>query len=134
MFQVKPLLRAATCFAFLTTSVFTASAEVNVVASIKPVHSLVASVMQGVGQPGLIVEGAGSPHTYALKPSQAQMLERANVVFWVGHELEAFLEKPLETIAANATSVELLDAKSAGPVIIWLSILAVFFSLGSSMD
>jgi ABC-type Zn uptake system ZnuABC Zn-binding protein ZnuA len=52
-----------------------ASAEVKVVASIKPVHSLVAAVMEGVGEPGLIMEGAGSPHNYALKPSQAQMLE-----------------------------------------------------------
>ena len=52
-------------------SAFAARAEVNVVASIKPVHSLVAAVMAGVGKPGLIVEGSGSPHTYALKPSQA---------------------------------------------------------------
>jgi zinc transport system substrate-binding protein len=80
------------------------------VASIKPIHSLVAAVMEGVGEPGLIIEGAGSPHTYALRPSQAQMLEQADIVFWVGHELEAFLEKPLETVGANAKSVELIDA------------------------
>ena len=103
----KPLLLAST---ILAASSLAARADVNVVASIKPVHSLVAAVMQGVGTPGLIVEGAGSPHTYALKPSQARMLEKADVVFWIGHELEAFLEKPVETIAANAKSVELIDA------------------------
>ena len=103
----KTLLLASTV---LAASVFTARAEINVVASFKPVHSLVAAVMEGVGTPGIIIEGAGSPHTYALKPSQAQMLEKANVVFWIGHELEAFLEKPLETIASKATSVELVDA------------------------
>lgn len=103
----KSLLLAST---ILAASSMAARADVNVVASIKPVHSLVAAVMQGVGTPGLIVEGAGSPHTYALKPSQAQMLEKADVVFWIGHEMEAFLEKPLETIAANAKSVELIDA------------------------
>ncbi|MEZ5882073.1 MAG: zinc ABC transporter substrate-binding protein ZnuA [Nitratireductor sp.] len=96
--------------ALLSTTAYTAQAEVKAVASIKPVHSLVAAVMEGVGEPGLIVDGAGSPHTYALKPSQAQMLENADVVFWVGHELEAFLEKPLETIGAKATAVELLDS------------------------
>lgn len=94
----------------LAGSSLAARAEVNVVASIKPIHSLVAAVMDGVGTPGLIVEGAGSPHTYAMKPSQAEMLQKANVVFWVGHELEAFLQKPLETVAANATTVELIDA------------------------
>lgn len=82
----------------------------NVVVSIKPVHSLVAAIMQGVGEPKLIVEGAASPHTYSLKPSNAQTLEKANVVFWVGHGLEAFLEKPLEALASKATVVELDDA------------------------
>jgi len=94
----------------LATSTFSAQADVNVVTSIKPVHSLVAAVMEGVGTPSLIVEGAGSPHTYALKPSQAQNLENADVVFWIGHELEAFLEKPLEAIAAKADVIELIDA------------------------
>ena len=107
MNHLKRLLLASTLIASTAVS---ASAEVKVVASIKPVHSLVAAVMEGVGEPGLIIEGAGSPHTYALKPSQAQMLESADIVFWVGHELEAFLEKPLETVGANAKSVELIDA------------------------
>ena len=107
MHRVKTFLLASSLLAGTT---FSAQAEINVVASIKPVHSLVAAVMEGVGKPSLVVEGAGSPHTYALKPSQAQMLEQANVVFWIGHELEAFLEKPVETLAANAKSVELIDA------------------------
>jgi len=107
MNHLKALFLAST---LLASSSGFASAEVKVVASIKPIHSLVAAVMEGVGEPGLIVEGAGSPHAYALKPSQAQMLESANVIFWIGHELEAFLEKPLETVGANAKSIELIDA------------------------
>ncbi len=103
----KSILLAST---LLSASGASAVAEINVVASIKPVHSLVAAVMEGVGEPGLIIDGAGSPHNYALKPSQARMLENANVVFWIGHEMEAFLEKPLETVGANAKSVELIDA------------------------
>lgn len=107
MRSIKSVFLATT---LLSTSAFAAQAEVNVVTSIKPVHSLVSAVMEGVGEPTLIVEGAGSPHTYALKPSQAQALENADIVFWIGHELEAFLEKPLEAIAGNAKSIELLDA------------------------
>jgi zinc transport system substrate-binding protein len=104
---VRSLLLSTT---LLSAGASAAHADVNVVASIKPVHSLVAAVMEGVGEPGLIVEGAGSPHTYALKPSQARMLEDADVVFWVGHDLEAFLEKPLEALAKDAKTVELMDA------------------------
>ncbi len=89
----------------------TAHAEVpNVVVSIKPIHSLVASIMHGVGEPALIVEGAASPHTYSMKPSNAAALEKANIVFWVGHGLEAFLEKPLESLGGGAKIVELDDA------------------------
>ena len=82
----------------------------NVVVSIKPIHSLVAAIMQGVGEPDLIVEGGASPHTYSLKPSNAAALQDADVVFWVGHGLEAFLEKPLEALGGKATVVELDDA------------------------
>lgn len=84
-----------------------AAAQGDVIASIKPVHSLVAAVMEGVAVPQLIVQGAGSPHTYQMRPSQAAALERARLVFWVGPDLEHFLEQPLETLAAGATIVEL---------------------------
>ncbi|MCC0012120.1 MAG: zinc ABC transporter substrate-binding protein [Rhodobiaceae bacterium] len=83
----------------------------GVVASIKPVYSLVAAVMGDTGSPELIVEGAGSPHTYSLKPSQARMLENAKLVFWIGHDLEAFLEKPLETLSHDAQVVALSKAE-----------------------
>ncbi len=104
---VKSALLATT---LLSTSIISAKADVNVIASIKPVHSLVAAVMEGVGTPDLIVEGAGSPHTYALKPSQAQKLEEADLVFWIGHEIESFLEKPLEAIATKAKAIKLIEA------------------------
>ena len=77
----------------------TAFAAPNVVASIKPVHSLVAAVMAGVGEPTLIVKGSASPHTYALKPSDAGALESADLVFWTGHGMELFLGDALDTIA-----------------------------------
>ena len=86
-------------------------AEIKVLASIKPVHSLVASIMEGAGTPSLIVQGSASPHTYSLKPSQADELQNADLVFWVGHQFEAFLEKPIETIATKSVAVSLLDTK-----------------------
>ncbi|MCR6499734.1 zinc ABC transporter substrate-binding protein ZnuA [Shinella sp. CPCC 101442] len=97
--------------ALLAVGTIGARAEVpDVVVSIKPIHSLVAAIMQGVGEPKLIVEGAASPHTYSLKPSNASALQDADLVFWVGHGLEAFLEKPLESLGSKATIVELDDA------------------------
>jgi zinc transport system substrate-binding protein len=85
-------------------------AEVKVVASIKPVHSLVAKVMGDTGRPALLIDGANSPHTYALKPRDAETLQNATVIFWVGHELEAFLEKPLKALGEKAEAISLMDA------------------------
>jgi len=94
----------------LPVTIASAHAEVKVIASIKPVHSLVAAIMEGAGEPGLVVEGASSPHTYSLKPSQAAALQDADVIFWIGERLETFLEKPIETIGEKTKAVELIDA------------------------
>ncbi len=81
-----------------------------VTVSVKPLHSLVAAVMQGVGEPKLIVDGGASPHTYSLKPSNAADIENAKVVFWLGPNFEHFLEQPLESLGAGAEVVALQDA------------------------
>ena len=85
-------------------------ASPTVVASIAPVHSLVSGVMQGVGEPALLVRGGGSPHTYVMRPSDAHALEHADIVFWVGEDLETFLARPLEALAHGATVVRLSDS------------------------
>ncbi len=82
----------------------------RVVASVKPIHSLVAGVMAGVGEPRLLVRSAASPHDFALRPSDARALERADIVFWVGPNLETFLERALEALAPDARIVGLGEA------------------------
>ncbi len=88
-----------------------ANAEIKVVASIKPIHSLASYLMDGVTKPKLIVDGYSSPHGFALKPSHAKMLQEADIVFWVGEDVENFLEKPLDSIAKKAEKIELLNIK-----------------------
>ncbi|MDC3155985.1 zinc ABC transporter substrate-binding protein [Candidatus Pelagibacter sp.] len=95
----------------LLTSFSSANAEKKVVASIKPIHSLASYLMDGIGKPDLIVDGYASPHGFALKPSHAKMLQEADIVFWVGEDLENFLEKPLGSIAKKAEKIELLEIK-----------------------
>ena len=88
-----------------------ANAEIKVVASIKPIHSLASYLMDGVGKPDLIVDGYASPHGFAMKPSHAKMLQNADLIFWVGEDLESFLEKPLSSIAKKAEKIELMETK-----------------------
>jgi zinc transport system substrate-binding protein len=85
-------------------------AEVQVVASIKPIYALVAGIMQGVGEPTLLVQGGASPHDYSLRPSDMRAINQAQIVFWVGPDLESFLIKPLANVGAKTRTVALMQA------------------------
>jgi zinc transport system substrate-binding protein len=87
----------------------TALAAPQVVVSTKPIHSLVASVMGDVATPTLIVRGAGSPHTYSLRPSDAAALESADLVFWTGPGFELFLQDALKTLSTKAEITSFAD-------------------------
>ena len=86
-------------------------AGIPVVASIVPIHSMVAGVMEGAGTPHLLVPGGASPHSFALRPSDARRLEAAKAVFWVGPSLETFLVRPLKALAQDAAVVALAEAE-----------------------
>ena len=88
-----------------------ANADIKVVASIKPIHSLASYLMNGVAKPDLIVDGYATPHGFAMKPSHAKMLQNADLIFWVGEDMENFLEKPLGSIAKKAEKIELMQIK-----------------------
>ena len=110
MKNIKKLPFILSILSFLTIFV-PANAEIKVVTSIKPIHSLASYLMDGVAKPDLIVDGYASPHGFALKPSHAKMLQNADLIFWVGEDLENFLEKPLKSIAKKAEKIELMDIK-----------------------
>jgi zinc transport system substrate-binding protein len=110
MKKIKNLSLALSIISILTF--FTpANAELKVVTSIKPIHSLASYLMDGVGKPDLIVDGYASPHGFSMKPSHAQILQNADIVFWVGEGMENFLEKPLNSIAKKAEKIELMEIK-----------------------
>jgi len=89
-----------------------ASAEVPQVAvDIAPVHSLVTRVMDGVGAPNLVIQVGASPHEYNLRPSEAQALQDANLVFWIGSDLTPWLADAIQTLAPNASMTALLESE-----------------------
>lgn len=101
--------RTMTAMCLLATQ---AQADVpNVATDIAPVHSLVARVMQGVGEPDMIIRQGASPHGYALRPSEARALQNADLVVWVGDDLTPWLEEAIDSLAADAHALELLHAE-----------------------
>ena len=80
-----------------------------VVTDVRPVHSLVSMVMEGVGEPSLLMPSGASPHGYSMTPSDARLLESADIIIRVGPELIPSLERNIKSIAPNAVDVILLD-------------------------
>ena len=105
--QMSNKFLSTTSAFLLSTSMLVADVP-KVTVDIAPVHSLVSSVMEGVGKPDLIMPAGASPHEYQLKPSNAKSLQDADVVFWIGEDLTPWLENGLESLAKNASKTSLL--------------------------
>ena len=97
----------AMLLASTTTSAF--AEKLQVVTSIRPIHSIVEYVSDGHAEVSNLVPANASPHNYALKPSDAKKLQDADVIFWIDEHMETFLEKAIDTLPKNATSVTLAE-------------------------
>ncbi|GAA0582825.1 zinc ABC transporter substrate-binding protein [Rhizomicrobium electricum] len=99
---VKFLLRVS----LVAVTAAAAAAEPKVLATLKPVHSLVAGVMEGAGQPDLLIGGALSEHSYALKPSDARKVREATLIFEVGPDMETYLSGALAAAGGRVVVLE----------------------------
>lgn len=101
---------AALAVVFLCASAGRAAAELKVVVTIKPIHSLVSQLMEGIGTPALLVDGAASPHTFALKPSGVRAIDEADVFIRVSETLEPFTDKIVHALPDSVHLVTLIEA------------------------
>lgn len=81
----------------------------RVVTDIAAVHSLVSRVMEGVGEPDLLIPPGASAHFYALKPSDAKKLRGAEIVIKIGPQLSPWMDRPLTALAGSAQRLRLLE-------------------------
>ncbi|MFN0116210.1 MAG: zinc ABC transporter substrate-binding protein [Paracoccaceae bacterium] len=116
-------MRIAMMAALLCLSALPARAEVpRVVTDTPVVHALVAQVMEGMGEPVLLLDRGADPHNFQLRPSQAAALSDAELVVWVGPDLTPWLARALaggadakETALLDLPGTRLLDAVPGGP-------------------
>ncbi len=80
----------------------------SVVVSIKPVHSIVAGLMEGIEQPALLV-AEGTPYDHQLTAQQRTLLKQADLLIWVGPELEGFLQQGVKEVGEQTRVLELLN-------------------------
>jgi zinc transport system substrate-binding protein len=101
-------ISAAVLMVMAAVSARAADGKLDVVVSIKPMHALVAGVMQGVATPHLLLNDQQSPHHFALKPSQARLLQQADLVFWVDSSLETPMPALLAVLAPHAKNIRFM--------------------------
>ena len=101
-------ISAAVLMVMVAVSARAADGKLDVVVSIKPMHALVAGVMQGVATPHLLLNDQQSPHHFALKPSQARLLQQADLVFWVDSSLETPMPALLAGLAPHAKNIRFM--------------------------
>ena len=100
--------------AFLASVVLAASVQAKemrrVIVTIKPIHSLVAGIMEGAPQNlELLIQDNRSPHTHQLLPSEARKLDSADVIIWVGAIYETGLEKRLKNLSDKAEIITISE-------------------------
>lgn len=83
--------------AFVASSLFVvpAQAEVKVLTSIKPLQLIAAAVQDGVATPEVLLPPGASPHHYALRPSDVRKVQAADLLYWIGPDMEGFLPRVL---------------------------------------
>ena len=94
-----------------------ASVQANIVTSIKPLGFIASSIADGVTETQVIVPAGASPHDYNLKPSDVQKIQSADLLLWIGEDVDAFLQKSVKkldsakliTIAEMDNIKDLLD-------------------------
>lgn len=84
-------------------------APLQIVVSLKPIHSLVAGLTEGITTPDLLLPDGASPHTFSLKPSHLKKLKQADLIIWVGPELELFMQKAMQQMQPTLGTIALLQ-------------------------
>lgn len=100
------LFSVACLFLFTLTASLAAHADVRVLTSIKPLQLIAAAVQDGVGQPAVLLPPGASPHHYALRPSDVRNVREAQLLYWVGADLETFLPRVLAGRSQPSVAVQ----------------------------
>ncbi|EJE90135.1 high-affinity zinc transporter periplasmic component [Escherichia coli O26:H11 str. CVM10030] len=111
MLHKKTLLFAALSAALWGGA--TQAADAAVVASLKPVGFIASAIADGVTETEVLLPDGASEHDYSLRPSDVKRLQNADLVVWVGPEMEAFMQKPVSKLpgAKQVTIAQLEDVK-----------------------
>lgn len=83
----------------------------------KPLGFIAAAIADGVTETQVLLPDGASEHDYSLRPSDVKRLQNADLVVWIGPEMEAFMDKSTQSIAANK-KVTIAELDGVKPLLI----------------
>ncbi|MDT4845991.1 High-affinity zinc uptake system protein ZnuA [compost metagenome] len=102
--SLRPSALLIACCALLLS--LSARAEVSLLTSIKPLQLIAAAVQDGAGSPDVLLPPGASPHSYALRPSDVRKVRDAQLLYWIGPDMEVFLSKVLDGRKGPSVAVQ----------------------------
>jgi zinc transport system substrate-binding protein len=106
--HVSRLFAVVLVFTASLLSIAAAQADVRVVTSIKPLQLIAAAVQDGAGTPEVLLPPGASPHHYALRPSDVRRVQQADLLYWIGPDMEGFLPRVLKNRTLPVVAVQSL--------------------------
>ncbi|KAB8307896.1 zinc ABC transporter substrate-binding protein ZnuA [Erwinia endophytica] len=113
----RPLLALISAFGLALGTSLAPPAQAAVVASVKPLGFIAAAIADGVTPVEVLLPDGASEHDYALRPSDIKRLRAADLVVWVGPEMEAFMPKVVAQLPAKK-SIELATLDTVKPLLV----------------
>ena len=102
------LLKISLLLCFYSASISLAYSEsLNILTTIKPIHSLVSNLTKGISQPDLLISGNQSPHDFQMKPSDRRKIVNANIIIYVSGGIESYIPEISNTFSKQQTVIAL---------------------------
>lgn len=107
--MLKKYALPALLFSMLLHGQASSAETTGVVATFKPLHSMVSGVIGDTGEATLLIDGSDSPHGFQLRPSQVMAMQSASVIFYIDDTFERFLERAFDVLPENVRTAAMAD-------------------------
>ena len=126
-YKLKTLLIVLSTSWLLLLGAAAKAETLKLVSTIKPIALIVKEIAGSSAESRVLLPPTASPHHFQLKPSDLRHLYQADMVFWVGPGLEAFLDQTLGNLPEAVETVALMEHVNVeeGDAHIWMNPLLV---------
>ncbi|QYN42824.1 zinc ABC transporter substrate-binding protein ZnuA [Gilliamella sp. ESL0443] len=105
--NIRQVLRFLTQLTLIVIGL-TNNVNANVISSVRPIGFITEAITSGVTNTDILLPDGASPHTYSLKPSDLAKIKNADLIIWIGEDMEVFMPTVLKNVDEHK-QIELMD-------------------------